>query len=103
MLLDEPENQGRSMCTYYYDSNMPCNIDETLSEKEQEISRLKLVAMKSYDENTVRRAIESLALYGKEGIKALNDIIEEPSVSESMKQYGLNAIQRIKIFDPFKP
>ena len=82
---------------------MPCNIDETLSEKEQEISRLKLVAMKSYDENTVRSAIDALAVYGKEGIKPINDIIEEPSVSESMKKYGLNAIQRIKIFDPFKP
>jgi hypothetical protein len=102
MLTDVPESQEHSMC-YYYDSNMPCNIDETLSDKEQEISRLKLVAMKSYDENTVRRAIDALALYGKEGIKPINDIIEEPSLSESMKQYGLNAIQRIKIFDPFKP
>jgi len=82
---------------------MPCNIGETLSDKEQEISRLKLVAMKSYDENTVRRAIDALAVYGKEGLKPINDIIETPNVSETMKQYGLNAIQRIKIFDPFKP
>jgi hypothetical protein len=74
-----------------------------LSDKEQEIIRLKHVAMKSYDENTVRRAIDTLAMYGKDAINPLNDIIETPSMSESMKNYGLNAIQRIKIFNPFKP
>ena len=59
--------------------------------------------MKSYDDNTVRGAIEALTMYGKEAINPINDIIEAPSMSESMKKYGLNAIQRIKIFNPFKP
>ena len=74
-----------------------------MSDKEQEIIRLKHVAMKSYDENTVRRAIDALTMYGKEAINPINEIIETPSMSESMKKYGLNAIQRIKIFNPFKP
>lgn len=74
-----------------------------MSDKEQEIIRLKHVAMKSYDENTVRRAIDALTMYGKEAINPINEIIKTPGMSESMKKYGLNAIQRIKIFNPFRP
>ena len=75
----------------------------TLSDKEQEISRLKDVGRKSNDENTVRSAIDRLTVYGKEGIKPITDIIEDPTVHQSIKQYGLNAIKRIRIFTPFNP
>jgi hypothetical protein len=77
--------------------------EEKLSDKEQEISRLKDVARKSYDENTVRSAIDKLTMYGKDGINPITDIIEAPVVDESMKEYGLNAIKRIRIFTPFNP
>jgi hypothetical protein len=96
---------------FYYDSTKLYNnhpavdgIDkEELSDKEQEISRLKDVARKSYDKNTVRSAIDKLTMYGKDGIKPITDIIEAPVVDESMKEYGLNAIKRIRIFTPFNP
>ena len=74
-----------------------------MSDKEQEIDRLKDVGKKSYDENTVKSAIDKLAMYGKDGIKPITDIIEAPVVDESVKQYGLNAIKRIRIFTPFNP
>ena len=74
-----------------------------MSDKEQEINRLKDVGKKSYDENTVKSAIDKLAMYGKDGIKPITDIIEAPVVDESVKQYGLNAIKRIRIFTPFNP
>ena len=77
--------------------------EEKLSDKEQEISRLKDVARKSYDENTVRSAIDKLTMYGKDGINPITDIIEGPAVHQSIKQYGLNAIKRIRIFTPFNP
>jgi hypothetical protein len=75
----------------------------TLSDKEQEISRLKDVGRKSNDENTVRSAFDRLTVYGKEGIKPITDIIEDPTVHQSIKQCGLNAIKRIRIFTPFNP
>jgi hypothetical protein len=74
-----------------------------LSEKEQEISRLKDVGRKSNDQSKVKGAIDSLTVYGKEGIIPISEIIEDPTVHESIKQYGLNAIKRIRIFTPFKP
>lgn len=93
------------MITIWYNNHpVVSGIDEKkLSEKEQEISRLKDVARKSNDENTVRSAIDKLTLYGKDGIKPITDIIGAPVVDESMKQYGLNAIKRIRIFTPFNP
>jgi hypothetical protein len=78
-------------------------VRATLSEKEQEISRLKDVGRKSNDENKVRGAIDRLTVYGKEGIEPITDIIDDPAVHESIKQYGLNAIKRIRIFTPFNP
>ena len=74
-----------------------------MSEKEQEISRLKDVGRKSNDQSTAKGAIDSLTAYGKEGIIPITEIIEDPAVHESIRQYGLNAIKRIRIFTPFRP
>ena len=74
-----------------------------MSEKGEEISRLKDVGRKSNDQSKVKGSIDSLTVYGKEGIIPITEIIEDPAVDESIKQYGLNAIKRIRIFIPFKP
>lgn len=108
---DDPCNDLFKICTYcgklgrwgYNTWSGIIYVRDTLSEKEQEISRLKDVGRKSNDQSKAKGAIDRLTVYGKEGIIPITEIIEDPAVHESIKQYGLNAIKRIRIFTPFKP
>jgi len=65
-----------------------------LSEDEQ-IRKLKEVALKSILPNVTKKTIDALAAYGEKAIPAVTEIVQN-SVIEDIRTYGLEAIEKIK-------
>jgi HEAT repeat protein len=65
-----------------------------LSEEEQ-IRKLKEVAIYSSLVNVRKAAIDALAAYGERAIPAITEVVEY-SVTEEVRVYGLQTIKKIK-------
>ena len=72
-----------------------------MSEKEKwhEIERLKNIALDSKDPDVKRKTIDTLVVYGKDGVAPITDIIEKGD--DAIKQYGLQAIKSIRTIHHF--
>ncbi len=66
-----------------------------MSSDEEQIDGLKRVAMRSVTPDARKKAIDTLAVYGKKAIPAITDIIKD-SLSTDVREYGLDTIKRIK-------
>jgi hypothetical protein len=63
---------------------------------EEEIIRIKHLAYCSNEETVQMSAIDALAVYGKQAISAITDIIELHNIDDKVKEHGLQAIESIK-------
>jgi len=63
--------------------------------KNEEIDKLKAVALASKSAEIRKTTIDSLVVYGQIAIPAITDIVAD-STDDDIKTYGLNAIKKLR-------
>jgi hypothetical protein len=69
-----------------------------LSDKNDQIERLKLTAISTIDESVKINSINTLEKYGEDGIDSIQTIISS-TINTNVKNHGLQTITRIKSKD----
>jgi hypothetical protein len=62
---------------------------------QDQINKIKEVAIHSIDSTEQRKAIDTLVPFGNKAISAITDIIDS-NIDDQVKTYGYEAIQKIK-------
>jgi len=65
------------------------------SEEEEQMKRLKQIALDSTSASTWKKVMETLATYGEKAIPVIADIIAE-SMEAEIRDYGLDVIKKIR-------
>jgi hypothetical protein len=66
-----------------------------LSDKQEQIDKIKYSALGALDQKVRMSAIDALAAYGDDGITPIVDIVNG-SISNEVKQHGMDKIVEIK-------